>query len=98
MAYMYTMSGLCWACRPRLAVRPRRFDHVPLASTYNLHNGVIVLLRVYALYDRSRRVLGVLLLLGVVDFIIAIVCLFPQTFKWMYACLTIFSPQSRPFS
>ncbi|KAH9963066.1 hypothetical protein BJV74DRAFT_871073 [Russula compacta] len=37
---------------------------------------LLVLLRVYALYDRSRRILGVLMLLGVVDFITAVSTLF----------------------
>ncbi|KAH9992124.1 hypothetical protein BJV77DRAFT_453649 [Russula vinacea] len=37
---------------------------LPISLTYIIHCGVLCLLRVYALYGRSRRVLGVLLFLG----------------------------------
>ena len=32
--------------------------------TYNIHHGALCLLRVYALYGRSRRILGLLFFLG----------------------------------
>jgi hypothetical protein len=48
------------------------------------------MLRVYALYGRSQRVLGVLLFLGTGSIVTALVGLFPLTSRLMYARLNIF--------
>ena len=52
-----------------------------LASTYILIYRALCMLRVYALYGRSRRVLDVLLFLGVASVFIAAVGIFHQTPK-----------------
>lgn len=49
----------------------------------------LCMLRVYALYGRSRRVLGVLLFLGTGSIVTALVGLFPPTLRLAYACLII---------
>ncbi len=49
------------------------------SPTYNIHHGVLCLLRVYALYARSCRILGFLAFLGTGSFITALVGLFPPT-------------------
>jgi hypothetical protein len=62
----------------------------PLSLAYIIHHGVLCLLRVYALYGRSQRVLGVLLFLGTGSIVTALVCLFPLTSRLVHACLNIF--------
>jgi len=55
-----------------------------------MHHGVLCLLRVYALYGRSRRILGLLLFLGTGSIVTALVGCFPLTLRLMYACLNVF--------
>ena len=51
----------------------------------------LCMIRVYALWGRSRYILGLLLTAGTMSIVTASVCLFfPQTPRWDRACLTIF--------
>ncbi len=55
-----------------------------------MRHGVLCLLRVYALYGRSRRVLELLLFLGTGSIVTALVGHFPLTLRLLSACLNIF--------
>jgi hypothetical protein len=63
---------------------------LPIPLTYHIHHGVLCLLRVHALYGRSRRILGLLLFLGTGSIVTAFVRRLPLTLGSAYACLNIF--------
>jgi len=69
----------------------RHKNALTIPLTYNIHLGALCLLRVHALYGRSRRVLGLLLLLGMGSVVTAMVGCFPLTLRLAYAFLNIFS-------
>jgi hypothetical protein len=50
-----------------------------------MYHGVLCLLRVYALYGRTRRILGLLIFLAVGSTITALVSRFPLTLRLVYA-------------
>ena len=58
-------------------VRPKNAPTISLV--YKIYLAVICLLRVYALYDRSRRILGLLLFLGLGAVFSTMVGRFPLT-------------------
>ena len=62
-------------------------DH---SLTYNMHHGVLCLVRVYALYGRSRPILGLLLFLGLGSIFTSLVGRFLLILRLVYACLNIF--------
>ena len=73
-----------------------RRQYVPIvltiSLTYNIHHGVLCLVRVYALYSlygRSRRVLGFLLLLGIGSIFTSLVGRSLPTPKLVYAFLNL---------
>ena len=73
----------------------RRWKYVPnnaliISLTYNDHHGAFCLLRVYALYGRSCRILGLLLLIGMGSIITTLVGRFSPTLWLVYACPNIF--------
>ena len=71
------------------AVRPKdALSHFP---DLHIHHEALCLLRVYALYGRSRHILGLLLFLGTGSIITALVGRFPLILRLVYACLNIFS-------
>ena len=49
-----------------------------LSPTYNMHHGVLCLVRVYALYGRGRRILGFLVLLSAGSVVTSLVGRFRQ--------------------
>ena len=51
-------------------------EYSSYSLTYNIHHEVLCLVRVYALYGRSRRILGLLLVLGLGSIFTALVCRF----------------------
>ena len=59
------------------AVRPKNV--LTISLTYNIHHGALCLVRVYALYGRSRRILGLLLLLSMGSIFTSLVGGFPLT-------------------
>ena len=61
-----------------------------LSPTYNIHHGVLCLVRVYALYGRSRRILGFLVLLSAGSVVTSLVGRLLLTPMLMYACLNRF--------
>ena len=69
-----------------LAVRPKNSLVIPL--TYNTHHGVLCLLRVHALYGRSRRILGLLLFVTTGSIFTASVGL-PLILRLVCACINI---------
>jgi hypothetical protein len=72
------MSSTCsfwWSYRCSLAVRPGAL-HSYLTGPEHNPLGALCLIRVYALYGRSPRVLGVLMMIGLGAAINASVCLF----------------------
>ena len=81
---VHTVNGLWYPYKHTLAVRPNNYPTISLA--YNIHHGVLCLLRVYALYGRSRRILGVLIFLGVGSFVTAFVGRFSLTLRLTYPC------------
>src|SRR5216683_1345721 len=60
---------------------------------YHLPYGGLCLVRVYALYGRSRRILGLLLGVGAVSLVNACVSHFSRASNLVCLCLTPFSPQ-----
>jgi hypothetical protein len=60
-----------------LAVRTK--NALTISLTYNIHHGVLCLLRVYALYGRSRRILALLLSVGMGSIITTLVSRFLLT-------------------
>ncbi|KAI0246892.1 hypothetical protein BJV78DRAFT_1250798, partial [Lactifluus subvellereus] len=73
-----TVGSLWWSCRHLLAVCTKTLhSHLPGPDINLYPYGALFLIRVYALYGRSRRVLGLLLMLGLGSLIHAAVCLFP---------------------
>jgi hypothetical protein len=62
----------------------------PILLTYNIRHEVLCLLRVYALYGRSRRILGLLLFLGTGSIVTALVGRLPLTLRLAYAWINIF--------
>ena len=71
-----------------LAVRPK--NALVTSLTYNIHHGVLCLLRVHALYGRSRRILGLLLFVIMGSIFTGLVG-FPPTLRLVYAFLNIFN-------
>ena len=75
-----------------LAVRPK--NALTISLTYNIHHGALCLVRVYALYGRSRRILGLLLLLSMGSTFTSLVGGFPfmsQLFLIIYKAVVIIS-------
>ena len=66
-----------------MAVSPN--DDLTYSLAYNTHHGVLCLLRVYALYGRSRRILGVLLFLATGVTLTVFVGRFSLTLRLVYA-------------
>lgn len=67
-----------------LAVRPK--NTLTISLTYNMHHEALCLVRVYALYGRSRRILGLLLFLGMGSIFNSLVGDFPLTMRIVYEC------------
>ena len=88
MTYISTALSLWWSCRFTLVVCLIRFTPFSLALT-SLPYGVLCLIRVYALYDRSSLVLRLLVTIILGGFINAIVCLFSldASSVWMHILL-----------
>ena len=72
-----------------LAVRLKNV--LTIILTYNMHHGVLCLVRVYALYGQSCRILGLLVFLSVGSIVTSLVGRFPLTPRLVYACLNIIS-------
>jgi hypothetical protein len=84
---MHTVNGLWQPYKHTLKVRLN--NDLTNSQAYNTHRGVLCLLRVYALYGRSPRILVLLILLGMGSFVTSIVGCFPLTFRLVYACSNI---------
>lgn len=63
----------------------------PISLTYNIRHGALCLLRVHALYGRSRRILGLLLFLGTGSIVTALVGRLRLALRSVYACLNYLS-------
>ena len=80
----------------------RRWKYVPkgalpvtISLTCHDHHGALCLLRVYALYGRSHRILGLLLFVGMGSVVTTLVGRLPLTLMLVYACPNIFYYLSR---
>ena len=71
-----------------LAVRLKNVLTVFL--TYIMHHGVPCLVRVYALYGQSRRILGLLVVLSTGSIVTSLVGRFPLTPRLVYVCVNSF--------
>ena len=78
-----------------LAVRPIGKNARTISLTYNLHHGVLCVVRVYALYSRSRRILGLLLFLSMGSLATSSVSRSPLTLRLVQECLNFNYCQSR---
>ena len=77
----------CWQYVPRILQ--------PFFLTYNNHHGALCLLRVYALYGRSRRILGLLLFIGMGSIVTTLVGRLPLTLRLCMHVPTISNDASR---
>jgi hypothetical protein len=82
------MHGLLWPYKHTLAVRPK--NALTISLTYNIHHGALCLLRVYALYGQSRRILGLLLFVGVGSIVATLVGRFSLTLRMVYGCPNVY--------
>jgi hypothetical protein len=73
--YMSSTCSFWWSYRFSLAVRPSALPS-HLTGPEHIPHGALCSIRVYALYGRSHRVLGVLIMIGLGASINASVCLF----------------------